>query len=192
MRGEVRAGKREGVGRRRRNRRARGGPDLRPWGEGTRGAHVEHAPHVRDLGRVEAERLVEHRRGLPSRKAGSIRCGKRCGPGGVRVLSGDEASGMHGEGPTQGFGGRGTRGAHPEHAVHVRDTGRVEAERLVERGRGLPSRKAGVRRGKRCGPGGVRAVGGGDACGMHGEGSTQGWGGAGHARSALRTCRSCP
>ena len=63
-------------------------------------------------------------------------------------------------------GGQGTRGAHLEHAAHVRDLGRVEAERLVERRRVLPSRKAGMRRGKRCGPGGVRALGGGNASGM--------------------------
>ena len=54
-------------------------------GQGTRGAHVEHAHHGRDLGRVEAERLVERVRALPSRKAG-MRCEKRCGPGGVRAL----------------------------------------------------------------------------------------------------------
>ena len=77
MRGEVRAGKREGVGWRRRERHARGGPDSRLWGQGTRGAHDEHGGHCRDLGRVEAERLVERRRVLPSRKAG-MRCGKRC------------------------------------------------------------------------------------------------------------------
>ena len=35
-------------------------------GQGTREAHDEHAAHVRDLGRVEAERLVERRRVLPS------------------------------------------------------------------------------------------------------------------------------
>ena len=28
-------------------------------GQGTRGAHLEHGGHVRDLGRVEAESLVE-------------------------------------------------------------------------------------------------------------------------------------
>ena len=49
--------------------------------QGTRGAvqsseffsaltHIEHVAHVVVLGRVEAERLVERRRGLPSRKAG--------------------------------------------------------------------------------------------------------------------------
>ena len=71
------------------------------WGLGTRGAHREHAAHVRDLGRVEAERLVERRRVLPSRKAGK-RCGKRYDPGGARALGGGDAIGMHGEGPTQG------------------------------------------------------------------------------------------
>ena len=48
-------------------------------GQGTRGAHLEHGPHARDLGRVEAERLVERRRVLPSRKVG-MQCGKRCSP----------------------------------------------------------------------------------------------------------------
>ena len=57
-------------------------------------------------------------------------------------------------------GGHGTRGAHGEHAVRVCDAGHVEAERLVERRRVLPSRKAGMRCGKRCGLGGVRALGG--------------------------------
>ena len=45
-----------------------------------RGAHVEHAAHGCDAGRVEAERLVERRRDLPSRKEG-VECGARCGPG---------------------------------------------------------------------------------------------------------------
>ena len=35
-----------------------------------------------------------------------MRCGKRCGPGGVRALGGSDAGGMHGEGPTQGCGRR--------------------------------------------------------------------------------------
>ena len=66
-------------------------------GQSTRGAHAEHSAHVRDLGRVETERLVERLRALPSRKAG-MRCEKRCGPGGVRAT---QAACMHGEGPTQ-------------------------------------------------------------------------------------------
>eukprot|EP00964_Phaeocystis_antarctica_P057079 scaffold33736_cov50-Phaeocystis_antarctica.AAC.3 len=61
---------------------------------GMRGAHLEHAVHVRDAGRVEAERLVEGRRALPSRKEG-VRCGARCGPG---------------------AGGRGLAAAHERHA----------------------------------------------------------------------------
>jgi hypothetical protein len=48
MRGEVRAGRREGVGRRHRERHARGRPDSRLGGQGTRGAHVKHEGHVRD------------------------------------------------------------------------------------------------------------------------------------------------
>ena len=59
------------------------------------------------------------------------------GPGGVRALGGGDASGTHGEGPTQGCEGQGTCGAHPEHLLHVRDLGRVEDEGLVERRRGL-------------------------------------------------------
>ena len=103
----IRPGRREGAGWRRRKRHTRGWPDSRLGGQGTRGAHVEHAVHVRDLGRVEAERLVKRVRALPSQRVG-MQCGKRCGPGGVRVLGGGDACGMHGEGPTQGCGGQGT------------------------------------------------------------------------------------
>ena len=39
---------------------------------------------------------------------------------------------------------RGTRETHPKHAVHARDTGRVEAQRLVERERALPSHARGL------------------------------------------------
>ena len=65
-------------------------------------------------------------------------CEKRCGQGGVRALSGGDGSGMHGGGPDSRLGGQGTRGAHVEHPAHVRDLGRVDAERLVERLRVLP------------------------------------------------------
>ena len=45
--------------------------------------------------------------------------------------------------------GQGRRGAHPEHFVHVRNAGRVEAmveaQRLVERRRPLPSQTEGIR-----------------------------------------------
>jgi hypothetical protein len=67
-------------------------------GQGTRGAHrigKEHVLHVRDLGGVEAQRLIERRCALPSRQEG-VRCGPRCGPGGGGAWSGGVASGMHG------------------------------------------------------------------------------------------------
>eukprot|EP00964_Phaeocystis_antarctica_P046912 scaffold27116_cov51-Phaeocystis_antarctica.AAC.3 len=64
MRDEVRAaggGRREGRGERR-----AGEGSTADWGRGARGgAHVEHVAHVRDAGRVEAQRLVERRCALP-------------------------------------------------------------------------------------------------------------------------------
>ena len=148
-------------------------------GQGTRGAHSEqhseHAVHGRDLGRVEAERLVERLRALPSQKAGMrdgekyIRPGRREG-----ALGGGDTSGVcTRRDRLKAGGGQGTRGAHVEHGPHGRDLGRVEAERLVERLRVLPSRKAGMAHAMwgevqpgRC----EGVVGGGDASGTHGEG----------------------
>ena len=76
---------------------------LKAGGQGTRRAHVEHDVHARDAGRVEAQRLVERRHVLPSRKEG-IRCGVRCaGQEAGRAWGGGGASGMHGEGPTEGW-----------------------------------------------------------------------------------------
>ena len=76
---------------------ARGGPDSRLGGQGTRGAHVEHLEHVRDLGRVEAERLVEFLRGLPSRtrRGRAMRGEMRVEGGRVRGAAAAHASGMH-------------------------------------------------------------------------------------------------
>ena len=61
------------------------------------------------------------------------------GAGCERAWGDGSASGVDGEGPTQGLGGQGTRGAHPEHAVHIRDAGgipigdvRVEILQVVE------------------------------------------------------------
>ena len=98
------------------------------------------------------------------RRAWRMRCGARYSPGGVRAMwVAETQSACTGRARLKAVG---TRGAHPEHVVHGRDLGRVEAERLVERRRELPNRKAGMQCGKRCGPGGVRALGGGDASGM--------------------------
>jgi hypothetical protein len=95
----------------------------------------------------------------------------------VRAGTGGRACGLvaahkrHARGPTQGLGAKGTRGAHPEHVAHVRDAGGVEAQRLVEGKRELPSRRGGhamrggeVRAGRREGLG----CGGGTTRGMHG------------------------
>ena len=63
-----------------------------------------------------------------------MRCGgERCEPGGGRacvVWWRHDKRHARGRGPTQGLGAKGTRGAHVEHAVHVRDAGGVEAQRL--------------------------------------------------------------
>ena len=75
------------------------GPGCEGWGglQGMRGAHPEHVAHVRDAGGVEAERLVERRRALPSRKEG-VRCrARRVGRGREGVGRRQRISGMHGE-----------------------------------------------------------------------------------------------
>ena len=46
---------------------------------------------------------------------------------------------------------QGTRGAHDEHGVHGCDAGCLEAQRLVERRRLLPSRKESILRGTNVG-----------------------------------------
>ena len=123
-------------------------------GEGS--THRKHAAHACDARRVEAQRLVERRRVLPSRKEG-IRSGVRCQPGGERAVGAVVVQAactrrarleVRGEGST-----------HHKHAAHACDARRVEAQRLVERRRVLPSRKEGIRSGVRCQPGGERAVG---------------------------------
>ena len=99
-------------------------------------------------------------------------------------------AGMHGGRPDSRLGGQGMRGAHGEHVVHGRDAGRVEAQRLVEVRRALPSAVEGRACdacGARCAPGGREAGGReteGGANGMHGEGPTRDLRGAGHAQSA--------
>jgi len=92
--------------------------------------------------------------------------------GGPVVWWRHDKRGMHGKGPTQGLGAKGTRGAHVEHVAHVRDAGGVEAQRPVEGVRLLPSRREGMRcGGERCEPGGGRAWGvvARHTRGMHGE-----------------------
>ena len=104
-------------------------------GEGTHpGTHMKHVLHGCDAGRVEAQRLVEVLRALPTRKVG-IRAGARCEPGGERaVRGGDGSSGIQGR--ALGWRGRG-EGTHLKHGLHGCDLGRVESQRLVEGTRGL-------------------------------------------------------
>ena len=158
MGGEVRAGRREGlwVVARRKWVCTQGRSDSRLGGQGTRGAHLEHVVHVRDLGGVPAQRLVEGVRVLPSRKGGAYAmCGARCGPGGGRAWGGGGASGVHGEkARLKTWGPEGTRGAHVEHVVHDRDLGGVKAQRLVQLLRALPAEARSMRYGARCGRGG--------------------------------------
>jgi hypothetical protein len=84
--------------------------------KGTRGAHSEHVVHGRDAGGVEAQRLVEGRRVLPSRREGKRCRWERCEPGGGRAWGVVVAHKRHarGKGPTQGLGAMGTRGERTE------------------------------------------------------------------------------
>ena len=158
MREEVRPGGREGVGWQRRRRHARGGSDSRLWGGRAR------AERTRNMAAMSVTLDVSKLSGWLNALA-SCRVERRAcdaGRGAARqtgrlqgVGCGGDALACTGGGGDSRLCGKGTRGAHVEHALHGRDAGRVEAERLVERPRALPSRKAGMRCGKRCGPGGV-------------------------------------
>ena len=135
-------------------------PTVEASGRGAREAHRKHVLHSCDAGRVEAQRLVERRRALPSRK-GSIGRGATCRPGGGRVWGWRRRKQRVQGGPNCGGCWQGTRGAHQKHLQHACDAGRVEAQRLVEHRRGLPSRKGSVGTGATCGLGGGRVWGGG-------------------------------
>ena len=197
--GEVRAGRREGLGCGGGTQEACTGPDSRLGAKGTRGAHVEHVAHGRDAGGVQAQRLVEGRRGLPSRREG-MRCGGgRCEPGGRRACGvwwRHDTSGMHGEdGPSQGLGAKGTRGERTANMAYMsvmlevsKLSGWLKADadcrvegRACDAGGGGASREAG-------GPGVVAA----HKRHARGKGPTQGWGPRARAGSAQRPCSTCP
>ena len=132
VRGEVRAG---GGGRSRFTQRA-GAGSTADWDRARGGAHVEHAVHGCEAG------------------------GARCGPGGGRrrVIAGrPRCKQGAGERARLQIRGRPRGGTRPEHVGHGCDAGGVEAQRLVERIRVLPSRRGGIRCGARGGPGGERA-----------------------------------
>jgi hypothetical protein len=102
MQTEVRAGRREGVGRRRRRRHARGRPDSRIGGRRARAECTQNIDfmvvtlevlRLSDWLNADAVCRVEER---------GMRCGARCAPGGGRAWGGGGAGGMQEEGPTQG------------------------------------------------------------------------------------------
>ena len=88
MRCEMQAERWEGLGRWRRKRHVEESARLKAVATRARAERTlnmaRNAAHVRDAGRVEAQRLVERQRALPSRKEG-VRCGAKCGPGGGRT-----------------------------------------------------------------------------------------------------------
>ena len=115
---------------------------------GRRGAHVKQVVHVSEAGGIEAQRLVERLRALPSAKGGMLE----------RAAGGQEAEGRGGgslsdaqHGPDWGVGGMGRRGVHVKHEPHARDAGGVEGQRLVECIRVLPNPKGGRLRGRQAG-----------------------------------------
>ena len=67
----------------------------------------------------------------------------RCGSGDGRAWGGGGASSPQGRARLVGNWAQGTGEAHPEHAAHVCDLGRVKTQRLVECRRILPSPQKG-------------------------------------------------
>ena len=132
------------------------------WPGGTRGAHVKYALHGCDTGCVKAQRLVEMPRALPGGKGEAWERGRHAWPKRWEgVVAAAQAACREGASCGGSLASGGTRGAHPEHVLHDRDAGRVEAQRLVERPRVLPSGKgeAWGQRGRHAGPGRREGVG---------------------------------
>ena len=97
------------MGRWRCKRHARG---VRAWLEaswrlggrlGTRGAYRKHLVHVCDLGRVEAQRLVERLRPLPSHTEGIHDAGREVRAGRQAGMGRRPKRHMRGENPTKGW-----------------------------------------------------------------------------------------
>eukprot|EP00964_Phaeocystis_antarctica_P115594 scaffold79541_cov42-Phaeocystis_antarctica.AAC.1 len=122
-----------------------------------------------------------------------IPCGVRCEPRGRgRRRAQQQGTRVQGRARLQ-IGGRARGGAHVEDLVHVRDAGGVEAQRLVESSRTLPSpneapdkgrhawhRDGTEREGRISSARGVRVW------------RSSGVGAKGAGGSAHRTCSSCP
>ena len=179
-------------------RHARGeGPGQGLGAKGTRGAHVEHGAHGCDAGGVKAQRLVEGRRVLPSRREGMLRCGgERWEPGGGRAWGVMAAHKRHarGTGPIQGLGAKGTRGERTWNMAYMVVT--LEVSKLSGWLKADASCRVGGRACDAGGRGGSREAGGPGVWWRHTRGTHgNSWpdsrlGGQGHARSARRTCCS--
>ena len=124
------------------------------WIRNRCGAHLKHAIHARDAGRIETQRLVERGCALPSQKEGILRVGRDAS----RETKGCDgsASGLHRGGSAAEDWGW---GYYPKHSFHGFDASRVESQRLVERRRQLPSRMGGIPSKARREPGDGRGCG---------------------------------
>eukprot|EP00964_Phaeocystis_antarctica_P030330 scaffold17120_cov41-Phaeocystis_antarctica.AAC.3 len=125
-----------------------------------RGAHLEHPAHGCDAGRVEAQRLVELRRGLPSRKEGRTMRGEVWAEGGGAWAGGSARAACTARWPgCEGWGARACaeRTWNMANMYVTLDVSKLsgwlnfDAACRVER--------RGVRCGARCGSGRGRAVG---------------------------------
>jgi len=187
---EVRAGRREGLW-------CGGGtqaactwmwPDSRLGG--MRGAHLEHEAHGRDAGGVEAQRLVEGRRGLPSRRerahamrGGEVRAGRRERGHGAAATACTLGARLKAWGPRA----RAERTSNIWLMVVTLEVSKLSGWLKADADCRVKGRACNAGK-ERCEPGGGRA------CGVwwrhgkrhaRGKGPTQGLiGGQGHARSA--------
>ena len=154
-RGEVRARRRERRGARAAQAVCRQETNWESGAWHALGARLKHVLHVCDFGRVETQRLVERRRGLPSQQKGIQSRGQR--PGGGSAVEQRRRKRHAGGGSKHNWGsgewlawdqlwsGAWHAHAHVKHVAHVCDAGRVETQRLVERRRFLPRRMESIR-----------------------------------------------
>ena len=188
MRGGMRGGRRQGVGRRRRMQRA--GEGLTgEQGQGSRGAHIEHVAHVCDAGGVEAQQLV-YRRVLPSAARRAYDARRHAG----REAAGRGAARAPHAACRRGPDWRSGGGASAERTFNMplmsvtlevsRLSGWLKYDAYCRVSQGGRTMRGGMRGGRREGVGRRRRM------QRAGEG-LNGHRGVGHARSAQQTCCSC-
>ena len=104
-------------------------------------AHVEHKAHICDAGGIKIQRLIERRSILPSRGVTRVHDARREARGGgipQRRYNQAYRRARMGTGHACGW-------SDLEHGRHCCDSARVEAQKLVECSRVLPSENEGVR-----------------------------------------------